>query len=138
MRKHRISFADINIISDSIAEVIIDEGVEVSIEMVEEYDNFLACIFNGNYGVLINKINNYSYSAEAQFIMGSSENIVAIAAVNYTEQGKKSSKAIADRRSIDQLNFRTYSGLNLGWQEAMDWLNQELANSNITSSHSLK
>ena len=136
MRKHRISFADINIISDSIAKIIIDEGVEVSIEMVEEYDNFLACIFNGNYGVLINKINNYSYSPEAQFIMGSSENIVAIAAVNYSERGKKSSKEIGGRRTIEQLNVMTFSGLNLGWQEAMTWLNQELAKTNITSPHS--
>ena len=133
MRKHRISFADINIISDSIAEIIIDEGIEVSIEMVEEYDNFLACIFNGNYGVLLNKINNYSYSLGAQFIMGSSENIVAIAAVNYTEQGKKSSKEIAGRRTIDQLNFRTFSGLNLGWQEAMSWLKNEIDITNVTS-----
>ncbi|WP_019026178.1 hypothetical protein [Colwellia piezophila] len=132
MRKHRISFADINIISDSIAEIIIDEGVEISIEMVEEYDNFLACIFNGNYGVLINKINHYSYSLGAQFIMGSSENIVAIAAVNYTEQGKKSSKDIASRRTIDQLNLRTFSGLNLGWQDAITWLHLELAKTNVT------
>lgn len=104
--------------------------------MVEEYDNFLACIFNGNYGVLVNKINKYSYSLGAQFIMGSNENIVAIAAVNYSEQGKKSSTEIASRRTIDQLNFRTFSGLNLGWQEAMTWLHQELAKTNITSPHS--
>ncbi|KGJ96291.1 hypothetical protein [Colwellia psychrerythraea] len=135
MHKHRLSFADISIISDSIAEIIIDEGVEVSIEMVEEYDNFLACIFKGNYGVLINKINNYSYSLGAQFIMGSSENIVAIAAVNYSEQGKKSSKTVADRRSIDQLNVRTFSGLDLGWQDAVTWLNKELVKTNITSPH---
>ncbi len=133
MHKHRLSFADINIISDSIAEIIIDEGVKVSIEMVEEYDNFLACIFKGNYGVLINKVNNYSYSPEAQFIMGSSENIVAIAAVNYTEQGNASSKEIAGRRAIDQLNVMTFSGLNLGWQEAMSWLQHEIDITNVTS-----
>jgi len=133
MHKHRISFADINIISDSIAEIIIDEGVEVSIEMVEEHDNFLACIFKGNYGVLLNKINDYSYSTEAQFIMGSTENTVAIAVVNYTELGKQSSKAIADKRVVDQLNVRTFSGLNLGWQDAMSWLKNEINIINVTS-----
>jgi len=129
MHKHRLSFADINIISDSISEVIIDEGIEVSIEMIEEHDNFLTCIFKGDYGVLINKINDYSYSAEAQFIMGSSENIIAIAAVNYNEQGRKSSKAISNKRIIDQLNIRTFAGLELGWQDAFAWLKQELADS---------
>jgi len=133
MRKHRISFADINIISECIAEIIIDEGISVSLEMVEEHENFLACIFTGNYGVLINKINNYTYSTEAQFIMGSSQNMIAIAAVNYTEQGKESSKSIADKRTIDQLNVRTFSGLDLGWQDAITWLHQELTNSNIIS-----
>lgn len=131
MRKHRLSFADINIVSDSIAEVIIDEGLEVSIEMIEEYDTYLACIFKGKYGVLLNKINNYSYSPEAQFIMGSTDNIVAIAAVNYNEQGRQSSKVVAKKRIIDQLNFRTFSGLELGWQDAVTWLKQELANTTI-------
>ncbi|GAW95416.1 MULTISPECIES: hypothetical protein [Colwellia] len=135
MHKHRISFADINIISASIAEVIVDEGIEVSLEMVEEHDNFIASIFKGSYGVLLNKINTYSYSPEAQYIMGSAENIVAIAAVNYNEQGQQSSKAIADKRVIDQLNFRTFSGLDLGWQQAITWLDQELK-SNITPAYS--
>jgi len=130
MHKHRLSFADVNIISDSIAEVIIDEGIEVSIEMVEEYDNYLACIFNSNYAILMNKINNYSYSPEAQFIMGSTKSIIAIAAVNYNEQGRKSSKAITQKRIVDRLNFRTFSGLELGWQDAITWLKQELANPN--------
>jgi len=133
MQKHRLSFAEVNIISDDIVEVIIDEGVEVSIEMVEEYDNFLACIFNGDYGVLINKINNYSYSAEAQFIMGSAEDIVAIAAVNYNEQGKQSSKAIAGIRIVDQLNVKAFSGLELGWQQAMTWLQNEIDITKVTS-----
>mgnify|MGYP000644192554 CR=1 FL=1 len=133
MRKHRISFADINIISDSIAELIIDEGVGVSIEMVEEYDNFLACIFNGDYGVLINKINNYSYSLGAQFIMGSNEHIMAIAVVNYSEQGRQSSKEIAGRRIVDQLNVKTFSGLELGWQQALSWLQNEIDITKVTS-----
>ncbi|ALO35500.1 hypothetical protein CMT41_12825 [Colwellia sp. MT41] len=135
MHKHRISFADINIISASIAEVIVDECIEVSLEMVEEHDNFMASIFKGSYGVLLNKINTYSYSPEAQYIMGSAENIVAIAAVNYNEQGQQSSKAITDKRVIDQLNVRTFSGLDLGWQQAITWLDQELK-SNITPAYS--
>ena len=126
MRKHRLSFADINIVSDCIAEVIIDEGVNVSIEMVEEYDNYLACVFKNHYAILVNKINNYSYSPETQFILGSTENIIAIAAVNYNEQGRKSSKDIANKRSIDQLNFRTFAGLELGWQQAKSWLLAEI------------
>ena len=61
MKEYRLSFCTINICADNIAEVIIDENIEVSIEMVEEHDEFLCSIFKGSFGVLVNKINTYSY-----------------------------------------------------------------------------
>ncbi len=95
--------------------------------MVEEHDSFLTSFFDGYFGILLNKINSYSYSTEAQLIIGSVENIIAIAAVNYTEQGRQSSKTIAKKRIIDQLNLSVFSGFELGWQKAMTWLKEELA-----------
>ena len=128
MQKHRLSFAHINIINNQIAEIIVDDGVVVSLEMIEEHDDFLTTIFDGEFGVLVNKINNYHYSPEAQLIMGSIENIVAVAVVNYTTQDKQSSKEIIDKRFMDQLNIKIFSGLELGRQQAITWLQQELAN----------
>lgn len=128
MQKHRLSFAHINIINNQIAEIIVDDGVVVSLEMVEEHDDFLTSIFDGEFGILVNKINSYHYSPEAQLIMGSIENIVAVAVVNYTTQDKQSSKEIIDKRFMDQLNIKIFSGLELGRQQAITWLQQELAN----------
>ncbi|NQY64595.1 MAG: hypothetical protein HRT38_12835 [Alteromonadaceae bacterium] len=128
MQKYRLSFAHINIINNQIAEIIVDDGVVVSLEMVEEHDDFLTSIFDGEFGILVNKINNYHYSPEAQLIMGSIENIVAVAVVNYTTQDKQSSKEIIDKRFMDQLNIKIFSGLELGRQQAITWLQQELAN----------
>ncbi len=128
MQKYRLSFAQINIINNQIAEIIVDDGVVVSLEMVEEHDDFLTSIFNGEFGILVNKINDYHYSPEAQLIMGSIENIVAVAVVNYTTQDKQSSKEIIDKRFMDQLNIKIFSGLELGRQQAITWLQQELAN----------
>jgi len=133
MKKYRLSFAYINIIDNKIAEVIVDEGINVSLEMIEEHDDLLMKIFDGKFGILVNKINNYSYSIEAQLIMGSLENIAAIAAITYSVQGKASSKLIADIRIIDQLNVKTFSGLELGWQQAVSWLQNEIAMTSVTS-----
>ena len=46
--------------TDNIDEVIIDDNIEVSIEMVEEHEKFLCSVFKGDFGVLVNKINTYS------------------------------------------------------------------------------
>ena len=130
MDKHRLSFATVNILSHNIAELIIDNDVEVSLEMVEEHDQLLCSIFNGRFGVLVNKINTYSYSFEATLSMGSMALMKAIAIVNYSAQGEQSTQKIIKTRITDNLNLKNYSGLELGWQQAVDWLNQELLDEN--------
>jgi len=128
MTKFRLSFCTVNILTDNIAEVIIDNNIVVTIEMVEEHDNFLCSIFKGDFGVLVNKINAYSYTLEAKLIIGSIEAMKAIASVNYSTDGIQSSQDIKDKRSNDGLNLQTFSGYELGWQSAYDWLTQELSN----------
>ena len=138
MTKYQLSFCTINKLSDNIAEVIIANDVEVSLEMVEEHDEILCSIFKGNFGVLVNKINTYTYAVEATLSMGSIARMKAIASVNYTAQGKSSSQEIENRRRTDKLNWQQFSGLELGWQQAYDWLIQELLDENIigTNEHS--
>jgi len=131
MDKHRLSFATVNILSDNIAELIVDNDVEVSLEMVEEHDQLLTSIFTKRFGVLVNKINNYSYAYEATLSMGSIAQIKAIATVNYSPQGEKSTQEIIKTRITDNLNLNNFSGLELGWQQAYDWLIQELQDENI-------
>ncbi len=127
IKKYRLSFCNINILTDNIAEVIIDNNIVVTIEMVEEHDDFLCTIFNGDFGVLVNKVNTYSYTLEAKLIMGSIESMKAIASVNYSPDGTQSSQDIKDRRSNDSLNLKSFSGYEMGWQRAYDWLTLELS-----------
>jgi len=128
MEKYRLSFCTVNILTDNIAEVIIDDNIEVSMEMVEEHDKFLCSMFKGNFGVLVNKINTYSYSLEAKLLMGSVVNMKAIASVFYSSQGMQSTQNIMKKRSMDSLNLKLFSGYELGWQQAYDWLMLELLN----------
>ena len=43
--KYTLSFGYINILADNIAEVIVDEGTVMTLEMCEEYDEFLIRVF---------------------------------------------------------------------------------------------
>ncbi len=124
--KHQLSFANINILSESIAEVIVHPNIEISIEMVEEYHDFLTKQFPRNFAVLVNKINAYDYSFEAKLCLASHENLKAIAVVNYTDQSKEITQQISAMRQIDGWNLKIFSGLDLGWQQGLEWLETEL------------
>lgn len=126
IKKFPMSFGVITQIKDNIVEVVIDEGITMSLEMAEEYSNFLQNHFDQPFGILVNKINQYSYGIEAQLILHSDINLKAVAAVEYCDIGKDSTQAIVGKRQIDALNIKSFSGLELGWQEALNWLEQEL------------
>ena len=63
---YMFNFGYIRIVSDNIAEVTVSENIEIDLEMVEEFDNFLMAQFKDDFGLVINKINNYTFSYEAQ------------------------------------------------------------------------
>lgn len=124
--KHQLSFATINVLSKSIVEVIINEGVEVSMEMLEECDDFFHQHLNSNFAMLVNKINNYSYSFEVKMTVASQEELSAIAVVVYNNEDRAFVEELTSMRAIDGWNLKIFSGLDLGWQEGYDWLQSEL------------
>jgi len=126
MIKHQLSFAKINILHDHIAEVIVDKDIEISLEMSEEYDDFLTTLFSNNFALLVNKINQYDLSFEAKLNMASHENLTAIAVVTYDDESKKAVKKVAAMRQLDGWNLKIFNGLNLGWQDGLDWVTNEL------------
>lgn len=138
MQKYQLSFAKVNILSEHIAEVIVGQDVVISLEMSEEFDGFLTKIFSNNFALLINKINEYDFSFEAKLSVASHENLAAIAVVTYNNQSKASVSKIAAIRQRDGWNLKVFDGLNLGWQEGLDWLqgelNSEVLNNSLVNS----
>jgi hypothetical protein len=126
MQKYQLSFAKVNVLNEHIAEVIVGQDVVISLEMSEEYDDFLTKTFSNNFALLINKINEYDFSFEAKLSVASHENLAAIAVVTYDKQSKASVGQIAAIRQRDGWNLKVFDGLNLGWQEGLDWLQDEL------------
>lgn len=124
--KHQLSFATVNLLSDCIVEIIIADGVEVSMEMLDEFDDFLSQHLSAHFALLINKVNNYSYTFEAKMTMASHENLIAIAVIVYKDTDQKIIDDVMSLRSIDEWNLKVFSALELGWQQGYDWLQAEL------------
>ena len=125
MEKYRLSFAHVNVLDTHIAEVICDKNIEVTMEMIEEVEVFLCDFFVNDFGVLINKIHPYTYSFGAKLTLGSRERMKAIASVNYTDIAQAITQDIINIRSTDNLNIKQFSGLELGRQQAFEWLQEE-------------
>jgi len=125
--KNTLSFCSINILSGVIAEVIVNKDVEISMEMVEEFEAFLTKIFTEDFGLLINKVHHYSFAYEAKLSIGSHANLKAIAVIDYTEKSKLITEDIAKIRKVDGWNLCTFSGLDLGWEQGLNWLKKELS-----------
>ena len=125
--KHRLSFATLNLLSDSIVEILIDDGVEVSLEMIEEFDNYLSDNLSEHFAMLINRVNSYHCTFEAKMIAVSHGQLCATAIVTYNNDAKKEVDDLLRIRRMDELNLQIFSGLELGWQTAYDWLEDQLA-----------
>lgn len=124
--KQRLSFGYISILADNIVEITVDEGVEISLEMIEESQRFLDSQLSNSFSMLINQVNDYTYSYEAQLSVASHENLVAVAFVYFSDFSKRVSETLNARRVHDNLNTKMFSGLELGWQEAITWLTDEM------------
>lgn len=125
--QHRLSFANFNLLSDDVVEVVVDEGVELSLEMVEECHQFIQQNVHHHFGLLINRVNQYSYSYEAQLSLASHEYLKAIAFVYYSQETLTHIENLHRARMFDEWNSKVFSGLELGWQQALFWLQQELS-----------
>lgn len=124
--KLNTSFGQINFLDANIAEVIINENIEITLEIVDEYDAILANHFSGNYAILVNRINNYSFAYEALLCIGSAENFKALAIINYNKANEQQTKELISVRHMDNLNLKEFSGLELGRENALHWLTEQL------------
>jgi len=66
MDLYELPFAKIIILDENLAEVIINEGIEMDINMVEQYHEFLLSHLQPPFSLLINKVNSYTYEFYAQ------------------------------------------------------------------------
>ncbi len=128
METHQLDFATINIIRDDIAEVIINDGVEMNAEMVNQYHTFLLDHLKSPFSLLINKINSYTYDFEAQKNLATLKEINAMAVVVYNQVSKLSTDNLASFPRSTQWNMHIFYNTD----DALEWLflEQNTANKN--------
>ena len=123
----RLSFGcTINHLESDIAEVIVDEGVELEIEMVEELDNYLSDFYSGNFALLVNKKNQYSYAYEAQLCLASLEHQRALAILYHDLKREHIPPLLGQRVTLDDINVKIFPATKLGLQSAINWLKEML------------
>lgn len=118
MDLYELSFAKIIILNDNVAEVMINEGVEMDEAMVKQYHDFLQSHLQPPIYLLINKINSYTYNFQAQMNLATIKEINAMAVVAYNRVTEISTKTLASYPRSDSWNIKIFSNRN----EALDWL----------------
>jgi hypothetical protein len=122
MKEYSLNFGKIIIIDENIAEVIVDDGVEMGLQHVDEYQQFLLNHMQTPFGLLVNKVNSYSYTFEAQMKIGTLPEIKAIGIVVYTNAAEQATSYLYKIHEHDKWNLRLFSGR----KEALLWLRGEL------------
>jgi len=81
MDLHVLPFAKIIILQKDIAEVMINDGVEMDTKMVDQYHDFLLSHLHPPFSLLINKVNSYTYDFQAQIHLATLKEINAMAVI---------------------------------------------------------
>lgn len=132
MKTYNLSFATIKLLRDDIAEVIVNEGVELNKELVDQYHDFLLSHLTKPFSLLINKVNSYSYDAEAQENLATLKEINAMAVVAYSRTTRITTEDLASYPRSTKWNLRIFPNR----LDALAWLSMQQAGELTDSSSS--
>lgn len=127
MQACQLPFAEIKILRPDVAEVIIHDGVEMDTNMVHQYHDTLLDHLSAPFSLLINKLHAYTYTFEAQKILGTLPEINAMAVIVYNDVSKISTNSLATFPRETPWNIQIFHDRH----SAMSWL--DLQQNNINS-----
>ena len=126
MEQFNLSFGTINKLHEHLAEVIIDDGVEMNLKMVNEYHQFLISHFNAPFSLLVNKIHSYSYDVQAQEMLATIEQIKDMAVVSYKPSTTFTTEVLANYPRKTKWHLKIFHNR----EAAIQWLENNLNNNN--------
>jgi len=118
MELHKISFATISVLRNDLAEIMVDEGVDMDLAMVDEIHLSLLSIFTGSFSLLVNKTNSYSSQLDALIQFGALATIDKIAIFAPNKMARLSADFTASIPSSAKLNIQVFTCRD----EALAWL----------------
>jgi len=121
MDSHNLPFANIKILRNDIAEVIINDGIEMTLDMVEEYHHFLITHLVSPFSLLINKINKYTYEFDAQIKLATLKEINVMAVVAYNQTTNLTTQNLAAMPREKHWELSIFSNR----EKALVWLTAE-------------
>ena len=121
--ERRLAFCQLTRLPGGIIEIIPDEGVEIDLAMVEELDASLMAAMGASFAILVDKVNSYSMTFDAQMKIGLLQGVQATAVVVYNsagEMGTEQIKAMTDgeEKKIEIFFERSH---------AISWLEEKMA-----------
>ena len=118
MQVYELDFGKIIAVDNSLAEVIINDGVEIDDKIVEQYHDFLVAHFIAPFSLLINKINSYTYTFSAQRSLATIPQIHAMAVIAYSDVSKTATEALIEAPRQKEWNIEIFNDRN----SALNWL----------------
>lgn len=125
MKIEKLPFAQLIKLDSDMMEVIVNEGVEMDVEMVNQYHAWLLENLTPPFGILVNKINGYTYTFEAQKILADLPEIKAMAVISYWQVSAQSTKSLKAIPRKIKWNMEIFNNR----KEGLNWLNRELGKS---------
>lgn len=118
-----LSFGRIIKLQDNLAEVIVNKDVEFNTAMIDEYHTWLLENLSAPFALLINKINPYTYTFDAQLNIANLPGIRAMAILAYSRVTEESTNVLISMPRKNKWNVRQFHLR----ANALSWLNDELA-----------
>ncbi len=122
MKTYDLSFGTVTVLRPDLAEVIVNEGVEMDRDMVDEYHMFVSEFLAESCGILINKKHQYTYTFEAQLEIANLEKIKAMAVVVYSDATRIATEALMKLPTHSQWNLKIFPDREAG----LAWLDRQL------------
>ena len=120
MKNYEMSFGTIIKLSNNLAEIVVDDGVEMNLAQVKEYHNFLLNNLKAPFCLLINRKHSYTYTFEAQKTIVNFDKIKKLAVLLNTQGGLMSSETL--------LSLNANLNWEISWfskrEDAFAWLNE--------------
>jgi len=130
MDLYELPFVKLINLGDDILEVIVNEGVDYTLEMVEEYHQWIRDHMATPCYILVNKLNSYSYTFEVQQRLGAIPEIRAIALVAYNRSGHLALEAMQEIPKVLPWNSKLFHDREM----ALLWLREQQAQDAQTDS----
>ncbi|RCW90012.1 DUF7793 family protein [Winogradskyella arenosi] len=121
MKTYKLSFGEISILNPKLAEVIINEGVIMDVDIVVDYHKFLMDHLEAPFTLLVNKKHSYTYTFEAQKNIVNHDVTKAIAVVNRVYASKLATDVLININRESKWNIKTFRER----EEALKWLEEQ-------------